>query len=382
MPNSTAHRTEAPLLVEQFSPEGAAELVRFISLALRDGIIVQRGQGEIVWFNPVACRLLRMSPDELAGKSSLDDSWQAVHADGSPYPGETHPAVLALTTGVTVRGALMGVRTGDLELRWLSIDSSPVIVDGERVSVTVFTDVSAERDDRQALVNTMSELQKLLLQDVLPTNDLVKFAARYRSVGMSTTLGGDFYGAYEHSARRLGFFIGDVCGHGIGSASLSSVARNTMRAISPVVNNPSLILSELHRLVLHERPDTFLTALAGYVEETPSRLQLRLAMGGHPCPILVRDGAARFIGPAGPLVGMVPDSPRPLFECELLPGDRLVSYTDGVMDSATPRLDSAALLAAVPVDADIDTMLDALLALGDSSRLAADDTALLGFEVT
>lgn len=381
MTNSLATRTEAPVLADHFSPEGALEVARYISLALRDGVVLQRGQGEILWFNPVACRLLRMTPDELLGKSSLDESWQAIHPDGSPYPGETHPAMLTLTTGVSVRGALMGVRTGDLDLRWLSVDASPISIDGERLSVTVFTDVTAEREDRTALVNAMAELQRLLLQDNLPANDIVEFSARYRSVGMSTSLGGDFYGAYEHSPRRLGFFIGDVCGHGIGSASLSSVARNTMRAISPVVENPSLILSELHRLVLDERPDTFLTGLAGYVEETPSRLQLRLAIGGHPCPILVRDGHAQFIGQVGPLIGMVPDSPRPLAECELRPGDRFIAYTDGVMDSAMPRLEREAFLAAVPVDADIDTMLDALLALADSGRFAADDTALLGFEV-
>lgn len=381
MTNSLTTRPEAPVLADHFSTEGVAELARIISLALRDGIVVQRGQGEIVWFNPVASRLLRMSPAELLGRSSLDRSWQAVHPDGSPYPGESHPAVLALTTGVSMRGALMGVQTGDLDLRWLSVDANPVTIDGERVCVTVFTDVTAEREDRAALENAMSELQKLLLQRDLPQNDIVRFSARYRSVGRSTSLGGDFYGAYEHSARRLGFFMGDVCGHGIGSASLSSVARNTMRAISPVVNNPSLILSELHRLVLEERPDTFLTGLAGYVEETPTRLQLRLAIGGHPCPILVRDGHASYVGQVGPLIGMVPDAARPLFECELRPGDRVITYTDGVMDSSTPRLDSAGLLAAVPVDAGIDTILDAMLALADSDQLASDDTALLGFEV-
>lgn len=381
MTKSLEQRYEAPALADQFSPEGVERLVHGASMALRDGVVIQSASGEFIWFNPVACRLLRMSPDELKGTSSHSEFWQPIHPDGSPYPADTHPGLIAIRTGTTVRGSLMGVRTGDLDLCWVSVDATPITIDGERLAIVTFTDVTAERADREALVNAMAELQQLLLQEHFPKNDIVKFAARYRSVGMSTSLGGDFYGAYQHSPRRLGFFMGDVCGHGIGSASLSSVARNTMRAISSVVDNPSLILSELHRLVLDERPDTFLTGLAGYVEQTPSRVQLRLAIGGHPSPILVRNGRPTYIGRAGPLVGMVPDAPRPLFECELQPGDRVIAYTDGVLDSATPRLDGDALLAAVPASGDIDTTLDALMGLADSDRPAVDDTALLGFEV-
>ncbi|BAN01120.1 PP2C family protein-serine/threonine phosphatase [Ilumatobacter coccineus] len=381
MTNSLAPRLDAPVLADHFSPEGVERLVRAVSLSLRDGVVVQRGSGEFVWFNAVACRLLRMTPEELQSRPSKSEFWQAVHPDGSPYPGDEHPGPLAIRTGTPVRGALMCLRTGDYDTRWVSADATPITIDGERLAVVIFTDITDERADREALVSAMAELQQLLLQENFPKNDIVNFAARYRSVGMSTSLGGDFYGAYQHSPRRLGFFMGDVCGHGIGSASLSSVARNTMRAISPVVDNPSLILSELHRLVLDERPDTFLTGLAGYVEQTPSRVQLRLAIGGHPSPILVRDGRATYIGHAGPLVGMVPDAPRPLFECELLPGDRVIAYTDGVLDSATPRLDGDELLAAVPAHGDIDDTLDALMRLADADLIAADDTALLGFEV-
>ena len=370
-----------PLLTDEFSLAGVGELARLIALALRDGVVIQDASGEIVWFNPVACRLLRMSPDQLRGRTSLDPEWESVRADGSPYPGEDHPSMRAIATGTPVRNALMGVRGGDLQLRWLSIDSVPVDVDGRRLAVTVFTDVTSEREDRQALERSLAEMQALLLQDELPDNDAIRMVARYRSVGLSTSLGGDFYGGYECTDRRTAMFIGDVCGHGVGSASLSSLARNTMRAVSLVVDNPSLVLRELHRVVLLDRPDTFLTTLCGYVEQTPGSVRFRVAIGGHPQPILVRDGRASHIGLSGSLVGMLPDSPRPVFECELLPGDRVIAYTDGLMDCATPRLSADEILAEVPTHGDIDTILDTLMALGSSSSTAPDDAALIGFEV-
>ena len=370
-----------PLLTDEFSMDGVGELARLIALALRDGVVIQNEDGEIVWFNPVACRLLRMTPDQLRGRSSLDPQWESIRADGTPYPGQDHPSMRAMATGSPVRNALMGVRGGDLQLRWLSIDSVPVVVDDRRVSVTVFTDVTNEREDRLALERSLAEMQALLLQDRLPDNDMLRMAARYRSVGLSTTLGGDFYGGYECTDRRVAMFIGDVCGHGIGSASLSSLARNTMRAVSLVVDNPSLVLRELHRVVLLDRPDTFLTTLCAYVEQTPSSLLFRVAIGGHPQPILVRDGHASHIGVSGSLVGMLPDSPRPVFECELRPGDRVVAYTDGLMDCATPRLSSDEILGEVPTHGDIDDILDTLMRLGSASPTAPDDAALIGFEV-
>ncbi len=371
-----------PFLTDNLSEEDVALVARQVALMMRDGVAVHSADGTIIWHNAVASRVLRMTPDQLLGKSSMDDSWQSVNLDGSPLPGEQHPAMRAVATGLPVENQIMGVRTGTLTLCWVQVDSFPLDLSGGRIAISVFTDITEQLTNRRELEGMLSHLQNSLVQTVLPDAETIKFAGAYRSVGMSRSLGGDFYGAYETNPRRHDFFIGDVCGHGIAASALSTVARNALRAIGPLQSDPSAVLADLHRIVQNDSPSRFLTALIGRVEHTPSRSTLTASSGGHPLPILVRDGAAEFVGRSGALVGMLPNSKRPVFELDLFPGDQVICYTDGIPDCVSPRLSEAELLLEIPIGLPIEDCVEALRHLGptlDSSR--TDDAAILAFEV-
>ena len=60
--------------------------------------------GEIVRANRAAESILGLTIDQLQGRRSVDPRWQAIHPDGSPFPGETHPAMVTLRTGEPQRG--------------------------------------------------------------------------------------------------------------------------------------------------------------------------------------------------------------------------------------------------------------------------------------
>ena len=51
----------------------------------------------------------------MIGVSSLDPRWRAIHEDGSPFPGEEHPAMVTLRTGRPQEGVLMGVYKTPME---------------------------------------------------------------------------------------------------------------------------------------------------------------------------------------------------------------------------------------------------------------------------
>ncbi len=111
---------------------------------LSDGVVIQRVGGEIIYCNAAAERILGLSRDQMAGRTSLDPGWRAIHKDGSPFPGETHPAMASLRTGEPVRGVVMGVHTPDGSLRWISINADPISgPDGPPASVVAsFADIS------------------------------------------------------------------------------------------------------------------------------------------------------------------------------------------------------------------------------------------------
>ena len=110
--------------------------------------------GAIVHANPAAERILGLSADEMAGRTSVDPRWRAEREDGSPFPGETHPAMVVLATGTPVHGVVMVVHKPDGARRLIEINAEPVWVPGESVPghvVVTFLDITDRRAAEDAL---------------------------------------------------------------------------------------------------------------------------------------------------------------------------------------------------------------------------------------
>lgn len=136
---------------ESFAPN--ASLPSHLVDLLDVGIVVQVG-GEIVSANAAAARTLGLTLDALLGRTSVDPRWRAVREDGSPFPGETHPAMVALRTGERAL-AVMGVHTPGGDLRWIDVVAKPLVLHDGRVVATFthFVDITAQRQadaDRNA----------------------------------------------------------------------------------------------------------------------------------------------------------------------------------------------------------------------------------------
>jgi diguanylate cyclase (GGDEF)-like protein/PAS domain S-box-containing protein len=111
---------------------------------LFEGVVSQDATGTIVASNPAAAETLGLTQAELEGRASVDPRWRAVHEDGTPWPGRTHPAMEAMRTGRPQLMRTMGVRTPGGELRWILVNSRPRLDDDGAVegAVTSFLDVN------------------------------------------------------------------------------------------------------------------------------------------------------------------------------------------------------------------------------------------------
>lgn len=67
--------------------------------------------GTILSTNPAADRIEARGEDEMVGKNSDDPQWSAVRADGTPFPGQDHPAMYTLRTGEPQHDVVMGIIT-------------------------------------------------------------------------------------------------------------------------------------------------------------------------------------------------------------------------------------------------------------------------------
>jgi len=135
--------------------------------ALQEGFALQNQSAEIIACNKSAERILGLTQDQMMGRTSLDPRWRAVHQDGSPFPGESHPAVISLRDGIPLANVVMGIDKPSGERTWISIDSSPLFNEGVPKPtgvVVTFADITERVTSeamRKGLETQLREAQKM-----------------------------------------------------------------------------------------------------------------------------------------------------------------------------------------------------------------------------
>ncbi len=190
--NSHNRKTQAEALSER-----ERELT-YLYESMADGVVYQNADGYITRANPAAERLLGLTLDQMQGRTSSDPRWHAIQADGSPFPGESHPAMVALKTGKNVENVEMGIFHPEKNKHvWILINARPEFRDGEKPPwqvYTTFTDITAlkEQSLRLQQLNDRTEEIGILAQlgfwDVnLETNEARLDAMTRRILGVDAT---------------------------------------------------------------------------------------------------------------------------------------------------------------------------------------------------
>jgi phosphoserine phosphatase RsbU/P len=250
---------------------------------------------------------------------------------------------------------------------------------GERASLAIG---HAQLRERERVV--AETLQHSLLPEHLPLVPGVQLTARYLSRARGVHVGGDFYDAVVVQGDRLALSIGDVAGKGLEAASTMGRLRNALRAYAIEAEDAADVLRRLDRLVVDE--DAMATAMHLVLE--PGTGRIAHSNAGHPPPLRVTaDGTPVWIeGALAPPLG-TGWSTRPCVWELLAPGDRVLLFTDGLVERRGTTLDDGlAVLAEAAVTApagDLDAWCDHVLGvLSGAAGGFEDDVALLAVELT
>ena len=131
--------------------------------AMDEGVVMQDASGAIVLWNPAAERILGLSGDQLAGRTSMDTRWRATDGEGRTLPGEQHHGMIALRSGRPSSG-LMGVERGPGDRVWIDVHAVPLFRPEEQAPYAVtatFTDVTAFRESAQRLAESEARYRLL-----------------------------------------------------------------------------------------------------------------------------------------------------------------------------------------------------------------------------
>ncbi|MEU6973741.1 SpoIIE family protein phosphatase [Kitasatospora aureofaciens] len=229
----------------------------------------------------------------------------------------------------------------------------------------------------QSVRNAAEILQRSLLPDHPPHLPGLEVASRYRPAQASYEVGGDWYDVLPLDGDKTALVVGDVMGSGIDAAATMGRLRAATSAFADLDLDPSQVLQHLDKITSGLE---HYIATCVYAVYDPHRAKCHIATAGHLPPVLVRSGKHPELLdlPTGtPLgVGQVPFETTTF---RLDPGDQLVLYTDGLVETRhhpiDERLETLLHLLDTPdpsLEQTCDRLLHELRCLADP-----DDVALL-----
>ena len=195
--------------------------------------------------------------------------------------------------------------------------------------------------DNARLYSERNFIARTLQRSILPTlpeTRGLEVGAEYLPMGEENEVGGDFYDLMEVQNSGYLAVIGDVRGKGPVAAAVTALARYTIRATALGSDSPAAVLTRLNDAMLSQLSDyQFCTVACVRLGSVNGGLDLTVARGGHPAPLLLRnDGSVEEFGCPGKALGVFPDAGLAESSGRLESGDALVLYTDGVIEARSP----------------------------------------------
>ncbi len=181
-------------------------------------------------------------------------------------------------------------------------------------------------------VHFADAMQRSLLPEEPPDIPGIEIGSVYES-SARLEVGGDVFDYTVLPDGRLAVVVGDVTGKGIDAAADMAMTKFVFRSLAREHPEPSELMRIANQVVLDEVEEgKFVTMV--YLTVDPTTGELACSGAGHPEPRVVRsDGSVEELAARGLALGIAPDQQYPEARAILRPGDCVVLFTDGVVES-------------------------------------------------
>jgi len=186
------------------------------------------------------------------------------------------------------------------------------------------------RNERQESEYAL-DIQRGLLPREIPEVPDFTIAGAWQPAKM---VGGDYYDVFKLSETQLALVVADVSGKGMPAALLMSNLQATAKAYATSESSPKGLCDKVNRAICSRiATGKFITFFYAVLDSEGHRLTYTNA--GHNPPLLARrDGSCLRLETGGTVLGLFADASYQQACIDLLPGDRLVMFTDGITEAA------------------------------------------------
>ena len=189
-----------------------------------------------------------------------------------------------------------------------------------------------ELNSLQQELDLARRIQLSILPAAFPDSASFQVAARYLPM---LTVAGDFYDFLVANDREAGLLIADVTGHGVPAALIASMVKMAALSQREHAADPGRILTAMNAALCGHTQDQYVTAACVHLDAVSGTLHYSAA--GHPPMLLLRNGQVAEIVENGFILAAHGQSTFATASHPLLPGDRLMLYTDGLIEAANTQ---------------------------------------------
>ena len=189
---------------------------------------------------------------------------------------------------------------------------------------------AAERESHERELEQAREIQQSLLPREIPQISGFEIDGAWEP---AREVGGDYFDVIRLSDTKLGICIADVVGKSISAALLMASVQATVRAFAHETVSPATLCTRVNSVLCTTiTSGKFVTLLYGVLDARTKTF--RYTNAGHLSPILMRAGRkTEELPDGGALLGVFPDWKYEDSEIGLVPGDRLLLFTDGITEA-------------------------------------------------
>jgi sigma-B regulation protein RsbU (phosphoserine phosphatase) len=190
-----------------------------------------------------------------------------------------------------------------------------------------------QRDQQLNEIQNELEVARRIQLSILPAEfpNSAHFQIASRYVPM-TSVAGDFYDYVVADDHQAGLLIADVSGHGVPAALIASMVKLAASSQRSTADDPARFLTGMNAALCGNTQNQFVTA--AYVHLNAKSGELRYSAAGHPPMLLLRNGAVTKVEENGLMLAAFDFASYANAVHKLESGDRLLLYTDGIVEAA------------------------------------------------